>query len=209
MDIDAKCNTMSLGLTDACKTSLGVQPREDKKWISNATIDLINLRRKNPSDRSLYNAVRRSLRKDNEGKWSRFTGEVEHARNVGDARKLFQLVKSLQRKPFKTTVVRDKSGSVVEGKENKLLRWKEHFEELLNRPPPEVQNGIGNAGIRKHNRRICPVFLRGFELRFLIVRSDGAGRRKKHQPDQSEPYVTSRIHCFLLPGRAAALRASS
>jgi hypothetical protein len=47
--------------------------------------------------------------------------------------------------------VKDKEGRTIQGEEGQMNRWKEHFEELLNRPapqdPPDVQPADGDLPI--------------------------------------------------------------
>ena len=55
----------------------------------------------------------------------------------GHMRTLYQTTKMLTGKFGRAEVpVKDKNGKVVFGEEEQKTRWKEHFEELLNRPAP-------------------------------------------------------------------------
>jgi hypothetical protein len=48
--------------------------------------------------------------------------------------------KTIQSKP-----VKDKSGKVLTSIEDQLKRWREHFKEVLNRPPPVTQTTLQEA----------------------------------------------------------------
>ena len=41
--------------------------------------------------------------------------------------------------------MKDKNGTVLTSDEDQLKRWREHFEELLNRPPPQNPPYIASA----------------------------------------------------------------
>ena len=63
---------------------------------------------------------------------------MENAASKGDCRKLFQLVKETKREKGTATCLdlNDKNGNKITNAEDRIERWVEHFEVLLNREPP-------------------------------------------------------------------------
>ena len=53
-------------------------------------------------------------------------------------KQLYEIIRKLAGK-YKRTYrpIKDKNGNVLTSDEDQLKRWREHFEELLNRPPPQ------------------------------------------------------------------------
>ena len=81
--------------------------------------------------------VKGSLKSDKEAYINRLAEKAEKAANNGQMRTLYQTTKALSGKSSLPEVpVKDKEGKMVFGKEAQRKRWVEHFEELLNRPPP-------------------------------------------------------------------------
>ena len=61
---------------------------------------------------------------------------------------LYDITKKLAGKRSKQErPVKDKAGKQLEGDEEQRRRWKEHFEELLNRPVPHNPPNITPAGV--------------------------------------------------------------
>ncbi len=55
----------------------------------------------------------------------------------GDTRKLYQVLKSVSRRPAGVgEVLIERDGSVIPNQARKLCRWEEHFKELLNHAAP-------------------------------------------------------------------------
>ena len=46
------------------------------------------------------------------------------------------------RPPITNSPVKDSNGNVISKNEEQLKRWKEHFQEVLNRPPPIITPAI-------------------------------------------------------------------
>ena len=82
--------------------------------------------------------VKRSCRRDKRRRIDEISREAEGAaeqrdiNRVYDTTRLLSGQKTVQRKP-----VKDKNGAVLTRTEDQLNRWKEHFQEVLNRPAPE------------------------------------------------------------------------
>ena len=64
-------------------------------------------------------------------------------KKVYDTTKVLCGKKDAQSKP-----VKDKSGTVLTNIEEQLARWREHFNEVLNRPPPMSQTGAPPLAIK-------------------------------------------------------------
>ena len=53
-------------------------------------------------------------------------------------KQLYEITRKLAGKYKRTDrPIKDKNGNVLTSDEDQLKRWREHFEELLNRPPPQ------------------------------------------------------------------------
>ena len=72
--------------------------------------------------------------------------EAEDAAHQGNTRELFDSIKMLSGK-FSNVErpVKDKRGNTLPSEEQQRGRWKEHFEELLNRPEPRNPRDIQQA----------------------------------------------------------------
>ena len=63
--------------------------------------------------------------------------QAESACGKGDIKSLYNITRQLGGMPSNNnTPVKDKNGETLTKLEDQLGRWKEHFEEVLNRPPP-------------------------------------------------------------------------
>lgn len=124
-----------------------------KPWISDTTLQLVNERRnavkrnQKTTRNRLNKMISASLLSDEENWYNEQAKSMEDAAAVGDTRKLFGTLRSLtNQRNLVSDTIEDTNGNVVEGKSNKLERWAEHFESLLNRPnPTELDNDILNA----------------------------------------------------------------
>ena len=137
-----------------CKKTLGEANRKHKEWITKSSLDKINERIKRKAQvnesrtrkakaeaekeyRKAAKEAKKSVRKDKEDFTRKVAEKAEKAATVGNMRILYQTTKTLTGKFGKPEVpVKDKEGNTVFGKEAQAERWKEHFETLLNRPPP-------------------------------------------------------------------------
>ena len=72
--------------------------------------------------------------------------QAEQAARMGNMRELFNITKKLAGKYSKPErPVKDKDGGQIMGDEQQKNRWKEYFEELLNRPAPQNPPDITQA----------------------------------------------------------------
>ena len=140
--------------TGTCKEILGKRKRKQKPWISQATIRRIEERKKmkakvNESKTRAQKAeaarryseankdVKRSVAQDKRNYIEALAERAEQAAAEKNSKELYDTTKKLAGK-FRATnsTVKDKSGKVLSNQKEQCERWKEYFEELLNRPPP-------------------------------------------------------------------------
>ncbi|CAE1283158.1 unnamed protein product [Acanthosepion pharaonis] len=91
--------------------------------------------------RILRRQLREAIRTDSNARWSRVAEEAERASTCGDTRKLYQLLKQAGRGAIghgDTLLCRRWIDPLTEVAE-KVSRWREHFDVLLNHQPPAVQ----------------------------------------------------------------------
>ena len=152
-----------------CKEVLGEKRGEQKESISKASVDKIDRRIKKKVQvnesrtrkakieadmeyREAAKEARNSVRKDKEDYVKQMAEKAERAATVGNKRILYQTIKTLTGKFGKPEVlIKDKEGNTVYRKEAQAKRWKEHFENPLNRPPssqpPDILPARNNLDI--------------------------------------------------------------
>jgi hypothetical protein len=87
-----------------------------------------------PDARTFRRSATRSARIDRKRYWSQIADNMEAAAGVGDFGKLFRIIRNTSRtKKSADILLRDKNGQLIQGKEGKLSRWVEHFDQQLNR----------------------------------------------------------------------------
>ncbi|BHF85307.1 hypothetical protein SprV_1002847000 [Sparganum proliferum] len=75
----------------------------------------------------------KSARDDRKQYWAEIMTSMEQASNVGDNRKLYQLIRQASGKPSTLSdSVRDVNGGFIADNSAKVERWREHFEHHLN-----------------------------------------------------------------------------
>ncbi|XP_062604700.1 uncharacterized protein LOC134266492 [Saccostrea cucullata] len=81
----------------------------------------------------------RKVREEDKRRWMAEKAErAQKAAENGRQKELYSIVKQLTRKSNKqTAVVKSKDGELLKNKGARLARWREHFEEVLNRDTPE------------------------------------------------------------------------
>ena len=153
-DVEVHWTKIKEAFTSTCQVVLGEKRAQHKPWITQESLELVEKRRKKKQHvnesktrsqkmkaQEEYNhaakEVKRSLQKDKETYISSLAEKAEKAANNGQMRTLYQTTKTLSGKVSISEVpVKDKDGKTVFEKEDQKKRWVEHFEELLNRPPP-------------------------------------------------------------------------
>ena len=90
--------------------------------------------------------VKRSIRNDRRNYIEDLVREAEEAAASRNMKQLYDTTKKLCGK-FRQgdRPVKDKDGNTLKSTEQQLVRWAEHFKELLNRPPPNEPREIHEA----------------------------------------------------------------
>ena len=153
-DVDSHWLRIREVFTATCQEELGEKNNQHKPWITQESLELIEERRlkKNQVNESRtrlqklkaqeeYNQINKevkgSLKKDKEAYVDGLAERAEKAASNGEMRTLYQITKTLSGKfSLPEVPVKDKEGKMIFGKEEQRKRWVEHFEDLLNRPPP-------------------------------------------------------------------------
>ena len=82
--------------------------------------------------------VKKSVREDRRNWTDEQAKTAENASENGRLKELHEVVKQLTGQNFRqTAAVKDKDGKLLKNQEARLGRWKEHFENVLNRQAPE------------------------------------------------------------------------
>ena len=141
-------------LTSTCKEVLGYRKFQQKEWITAETQQKIKERKEkkaavtNSRTRTskaktqaeytdVNRAVKRSIRADKLKYIDSLAEEAEKAANHGNMKQLYETTRKMSgRYSRPQRPVRDREGNIIKTKDGQLKRWAEHFEELLNRPPP-------------------------------------------------------------------------
>ena len=140
---------------DCCEEVLGRREKQNKEWITKETLEKIADRKtakatlnSSKTRASMMKAqrkyaekdklVKRSARSDKRKYLDDMAQEAEQAAVKGNLREVYCITKKLTGK-FRTSdmPIKDKTGNLITNQEDQKKRWMNHFEELLNRPPPE------------------------------------------------------------------------
>ena len=146
-----------------CKEVLGPRKPTHQEWISADTVQNLETRRKKheavlqsrtregkrraAAELTQANeTVKASARADKRKYLEDLAAAAEEAASYGDSQTLYGTIRKLSGNFGKPEVpVKDKDGNSIPGDENQMQRWAEHFEELLNRPPPDDPPNIEPA----------------------------------------------------------------
>ena len=110
--------------------------RKCKEQLLNATT-----RQQTRQAQELYNnkdkEVKKGCRDDKRKHVEQLADDAETACSKGDIEPLYNITRQLSGKTSNSdTPVKDKNGNIITKPEDQLKRWREHFQEVLNRPPP-------------------------------------------------------------------------
>ena len=141
-------------IPEAGEKVLGFRQKKKEEWIKEETWKKIDERRQTKEKinntrserlkekhRSFYSElnkqVKRMTRADKKDYIEKLVAEAEEAAGRIDLKTLYKINKQ-QNNGFKNcdVPVKIKNGMVIEKEAEKLQRWKEHFESVLNRPDP-------------------------------------------------------------------------
>jgi hypothetical protein len=123
----------------AALSKLGTTSHRQRDWISERTITLSvqakDARLRNSQEyRQLRREATRSARNDRNRYWAEIADKMESAANVGDFGKLFRLLRNASGKRHFDQTLRSSTGRLISDLDGKIVRWMEHFRQLLNRP---------------------------------------------------------------------------
>ena len=138
-----------------CKVVLGNKKHNHKEFISADSWKKIEERRKKKTalndsrtraekarahqeHREADKEVKKSIKQDKQKYVEDLAAEAEEAARCGNLKDLYDTTKKLSGKFGRAErPVKDKEGKVIKDEEGQRERWKEHFNELLNRPAPQ------------------------------------------------------------------------
>jgi len=151
-----------------CTEVLGKKEREHKEWLTPETWAKIEGRRELKQKinqcqdqqekeelRAQYWEANRQVKKGAREDKRRFihdmTEEAETAARQGNMKRLYEITRTMSGKNFNPSKpVKDKDGTVITGDAGQRARWAEHFEDILNRPPPPTIPDIPPATEQLH-----------------------------------------------------------
>ncbi|CAG2189489.1 unnamed protein product [Mytilus edulis] len=127
-------------IVQACEETVGYLQQNRKQWMSENTWKIVNERIQ--VKEKVLTAITRQQKKKKSCKQDK-RNFVEKLAKEADT--LYNITKQLSGKPpTSNTPIKDKDNNILTKLEDQLERWKEHFEQVLNRPrptdPPELQN---------------------------------------------------------------------
>ncbi|KAK2167820.1 hypothetical protein NP493_1256g00007 [Ridgeia piscesae] len=155
MDIDTQWQQIKKMWTSTCSEVLGKQKYQQRHWISADTLNKVQVRKEkkgainNSRTRAVKattqeeyteanRVVKNSVKTDKANFIEDLAKEAEDASAQGNMKQLYEITRKLAGKYKRTDrPIKDKNGNVLTSDEDQLKRWREHFEELLNRPPPQ------------------------------------------------------------------------
>ena len=152
--IDSQWQHIKDALISTCQEVVGYRKFQQKEWISTETQQGIQTRKEkkalvtNSRTRAskakaqedytnINRMVKRSIKADKRKYIDNLAEEAEEAARNGNMKQLYDTTRKLSGKYSRPQrPVGDKEGNSIKTKDGQLHRWAEHFEELLNRPPP-------------------------------------------------------------------------
>ena len=145
-------NSLKSAYLSSAEEILGLKEKSRKEWISDNTWELVSKRKaakqsmcenQNQSKaqeldnifNNLNKAVKRSARRDRREYLEGLAKEAQEAADKGHLSELYKITKTLSQRSAKCTTmpVKDRNGNVLASTEEQVKRWREYFEEILNR----------------------------------------------------------------------------
>ena len=141
---------------EVCIDVLGKKKREEEEWLSVNSLNLIEQRKElklklcnsdslelKESYRILSKRIKKSVRSDKRDYIDALATKAESAAARNDSKEVYNITKKLiNKKASSTPLIKDKEGNTLSSFEEQQARWVEHFNNVLNRPPP-----VGNINI--------------------------------------------------------------
>ena len=158
--IEDHWNKIKEVFTATCKQELGPKKYTNKDWISQESLDKVMERRRlktainNSRTRAekmaaqqIYGEknreVKRTIQKDKNVYLEELAEKAERAAADGHMRIVYQITKTLSGKRSKPVIpVKGLDGTSIFDKGGQLDRWREHFNQLLNRPSADNPHDI-------------------------------------------------------------------
>ena len=158
VDVDGKWKKVKEVMKSTCSSVLGAQRKPVSEWITLESLERIGKRREakqvvnkartrkgkleaQMKYSELHKRVKNSIKKDKnvflEGPFER----AEKAAACGQMKILYDTTRiiSVKHRTSITRPIKEKHGNgIIYEQEGQLYRWREHFEQLPNRPPPEI-----------------------------------------------------------------------
>ena len=162
-ETDLSIQSFNQELIESSKATIGHRRKPKEQWISGDSWEKIEQRKtikkrllqtKSPRmhDKlkeeysNMDKAVKKATRNDKRNYHEKLAEESEKAALQGDMKTLYKTTKLLTG-GFKNSDVPIKNmrGETIANEEEKINRWKEHFENILNREPPRLRPTIHSA----------------------------------------------------------------
>ena len=188
---------------DSCEEVLGRKEKQNKEWITEETLTRMDERKKakatlntsktraaKTAAQEIYTeacrVVKRSVKEDKRNYVDGLAQEAQDAAEKGNLREVYCITKKLSGK-FQSSnkPIRDKNGTLLTGQEEQKSRWKEHFEELLNHPPPENPPQIETA-TEEIEIDLDPPSLEEIEDAIKKIKNNKAAGQMEYQGMQSK-----------------------
>ena len=153
--VESKWQDFEDAYKETAKDVLGYRKKGQKPWISKKSWELVEGRKRLKNNieqaksdrikqkvkddyRNKDKEVKKSMRNDKR-KWiDNLATNAEKAAGNGRMKELYEITRTLSNDRSKTSnAVKDKDGNLLTEESARRERWKEHFEEILNRPIPD------------------------------------------------------------------------
>ena len=148
---EKRWETFKTVMTETADEILGRAKIKRQHWITARTLSIVGERRQKMSGpkeetKELRRQVKRSVRLDRRQMWEDATVSLEKAARSHDTRKLYQILKeSVGKKAAVSEIVKDRSGKIISCQKERLARWKDHFQILLNPSPSSAPDAFPPA----------------------------------------------------------------
>ena len=164
-DVNTAWKQVAALYTQSSKESIGHRKKKTQKdWIQQETLDAIKERReikrrllqaKSPRLRERlqemyreeHRKVKRLARRDKRDAMDQLASKAEEAAAQGEQGRVYKITRQICGK-FKGSSngpIKDRQGKLLTTEKEQEERWAEHFQEVLNRPPPDETANIPEA----------------------------------------------------------------
>ena len=164
-DLEQKWDNFNKAINQTAKNVLGTKKKNQKPWISGKSWKKVEERKQiklkmenarstrikqqlQSSYKTKDKEVKSSIRADKR-KWvENLADDAQRAAENGQMKTVYDITKTIcNDKPRQAAGVKDKAGTLITEEKGKKDRWKEHFEEILNREIPLNPVEIKDANI--------------------------------------------------------------